>query len=207
MSVIDRLATALNERKQISNQELAREIVEQKNDATIKDLVDNLKNKSIQGDCIKVLYEIGGISPSLISNYIDEFINQLSSKNNRMQWGAMTAINTIALENPSVVYNSLGKMIAVAEKGSVITTDNLVGILIKLYSLNEYREDVFPLILEQLSTCPTNQLPMYAEQFLLGIHEQHYRDFITTLSSRLNEVDKESKRKRIEKVIQKLNKK
>ena len=44
-------------------------------------MVENLgnKDKSIQSDCIKVLYEIGYIKPILISNYVNEFTKLLTA--------------------------------------------------------------------------------------------------------------------------------
>ena len=59
MSVLNKLATALNRRDEVPNQELAREIVRERNTAGVRELVENLahQNKGIQGDCIKMLYE------------------------------------------------------------------------------------------------------------------------------------------------------
>ena len=140
MSIIPKLASSLNRRDEVPNQELAKQIAAKKDKKAVQELIDNLHNKSkdIQNDCIKVLYEIGDINPSLISDYAKEFIALLDNKNNRLQWGAMTAINTITLENPKVVYASLLKIIAAADKGSVITKDYAVNILIKLCSLKQY---------------------------------------------------------------------
>lgn len=61
MSIIDQLASSLGRRDEVPNQELAEKIAAAKDKKAVKDLVDNLanKNKDIQSDCIKVLYEIG----------------------------------------------------------------------------------------------------------------------------------------------------
>ena len=72
------------------------------------------------------------MQPKLIVDYLNDFIALLESKNNRLQWGVMTAIDTITLEAPKEVYASLTKIIKAAEKGSVITKDHAIGILIKL---------------------------------------------------------------------------
>ena len=99
MSVIDKLASSLGRRDEVPNQELAKEIVLSQDVEAVKVLVENLSNKkAIQNDCVKVLYEIGERAPKLISKHIDEFIAHLTSKNNRLQWGAMTALGTITNE-------------------------------------------------------------------------------------------------------------
>jgi hypothetical protein len=208
MSVINKLASSLNRKDEVPNQELAAEIAGSNNKKAVQELVDNLSNKSkdIQNDCVKVLYEIGTLKPALIASHINSFIKLLDSKNNRLQWGAMTALHTITNEKPDDVYNTLPTIIAVANKGSVITNDHCVGILIKLAAVKKYAEDAFQLLLDRLKICPTNQLPMYAENALPVINEKNKAVFIKTLTARLNEIEKETKRARVEKVIKKLSK-
>jgi len=174
----------------------------------VKELVENLNNKdkNIQSDCIKVIYEIGVLKPKLVIDFSKDLISLLESKNNRLQWGAMTALNSITDEIPKEIYKALEKIIAAADKGSVITNDHCVGILIKLCSKNEYSEDAFVLLNGRLKRSPTNQLPMYAENALPIINQKNKAQFIKTLSARIGEIEKDSKRKRIEKVIKKINK-
>lgn len=206
MRVINKLASSLNRRDETPNQELAAEIAGSNDKKAVQELVDNLSNKSkdLQSDCIKVLYEIGTIKPALIAAHVNSFIDLLGNKNNRLQWGAMTALHTITNEKPEAVYNALPTIIAVADKGSVITNDHCVGILIKLAAVKQYAEDAFLLLLERLKICPTNQLPMYAENALPVIDESNKAVFIKTLTARLNEIEKGTKRARVEKVIKKL---
>ena len=207
MSVINKLASSLNRRDEVPNQELAKQIATKGDKKAVKELIDNLNNKSkdIQNDCIKVLYEIGEIKPALIAGYAKEFIALLDSKNNRLQWGAMTAINTITLENPKLINGALTKIISSAERGSVITRDYAVNILIKLCSLKQYSKNAFFLLNEQILASPVNQLPMYAERAMTIINDNNKNLFIKTLSSRLEDIDKESKRKRIQRVIKKFS--
>jgi hypothetical protein len=208
MSVIEQLASSQNRRDEVPNQELAKKIVAMHDRKAIRELVENLqnKNKNIQSDCIKVLYEIGEKEPALISEYAKELVALLDNKNNRLQWGAMTALDSITGANPTFIYASLPKIIIASDNGSVITKDHAINILIKLCTLKKYAEDCFSLLLEQLLTCPTNQLPMYAENAASVVNEKNKKKFIKTLSSRIDEIEKESKRKRIEKVIKKLEK-
>lgn len=208
MAIIEKLASSLGRRDEVPNQELANYIVERSDKGAVKELIENLSNnkKDIQHDCIKTLYEIGGQKPSLIAAYAGQFIQLLDSENNRMQWGAMTALNAIAAEKPEAIYPVLPKLEAIADKGSVITRDNYVAILIKLCAIKKYAEDAFALLNGQLLHCPTNQLPMYAENALPIIEKESKDTFINTLSSRLNDFEKESKRRRVEKVLKAIQK-
>ncbi|WP_256762112.1 hypothetical protein [Cohnella sp. WQ 127256] len=208
MTIIDKLATSLNRKDEGPNQELAKFIADREDREAVKELLDNLYNrdKNIQSDCIKVLYEIGELKPSLVAAYSKEFIALLDHGNNRLVWGAMTALDAITLENPETIYLSLDKIVGIANKGSVITKDHGINILIKLCSLKQYTDHAFNLLIEQLQRCPTNQLPMYAENAISIVNDNNKDLFIKTLCSRLDDIEKDTKRKRVEKVIKKLAK-
>ena len=207
MTVLPKLSTSLNRRDEVPNQILAKEIVNKNDSKAVKELIENLDNKSrgIQHDCIKVLYEIGERKPEMIAGYIKEFAALLDSKSNRLQWGGMSALNRITLQKPKEIYSILTKVISAADKGTVITKDNAVAILIKLCSIKQYADDAFSLLIEQLLSSPTNQLPMYAENAMPIINEKNKSVFIKTLLSRIDEIEKDTKRKRVEKVIKKFS--
>jgi hypothetical protein len=207
-SIIGQLAFSLKRRDEQPNIDLAKHIAKTNNTIAVKELIAQLglKNKDIAHDCIKVLYEIAAIQPKLISNYLPEFVAHLNHKNNRIQWGAMSAIDYIALEIPDKVYNFLPQILEAANKGSVITKDHAVGILVKLCSLEKYQKNVFALLMEQLQKSEVNQLPMYAEQTMTIADKNNKDQFAKILQLRLADVEKESKRKRIEKVLKKLEK-
>jgi len=208
MSVIDKLAHSLGRKDEVPNQELAGAIARANDSKAIEELFENLhhKNKDIQSDCIKVIYEVGTLKPEMIADFNIQLIALLDHKSNRLQWGAMTALDTIVAVKPLVIYGALPKIIAVADKGSVITNDHCIGIMIKLCTMKEYSEDVFSLLNERLLKSPDNQLPMYAENALPVVNEKYKTVFVNTLISRVNGIEKESKRSRVEKVIRKVNK-
>ena len=97
MSVLNRIAHFQQRRDEIPNQELARDLAAKKDKAGIREIAEHLwdKNKNVQADCIKVLYEIGYMNPALIAGYAEDFIKLLKSKNNRLVWGGMTALAMI----------------------------------------------------------------------------------------------------------------
>lgn len=205
MGVLDNLASSLGKRDEQSNIDLAIQLVRNSDSKSIAELVSNLslRDKNIQNDCIKVLYEIGKRKPSLIREYQAVFLTCLTSENNRLQWGAMTAIASLVDEIPDDIYQKLPILSTCAENGSVITRDAFMSILIKLCQIRLYSIDAFSLFLEHLKSCPTNQLPMYAENAVRIKSVPLLIDFITVLKNRLAEVDKEPKKKRIEKVMAK----
>jgi len=206
MSVLNKLASALGERNTIPNKELAKQIADKNDGNAVAELVANLGNKSktIQSDCIKTLYEIGELKPALIASHAKDFIALLDSKNNRMQWGAMTALSSIAAEVPKTIYPALAKIVAIADNGSVITKDHCVKILTILSGMKQYADAAFPLLKEQIMNSPVNQLPTYAENALPVVPKDEQAQFAMMLSKRLADEITDTKRKRLEKTISKL---
>ena len=207
MSVLHQLATALGRRDEVPNQELARRIVRERDAAAVQELVENLwhQNKAIPSDCIKVLYEIGAANPDLIANYYKEFGKLLESKNNRLVWGAMMALDTIVLKQPKGVHRLLSKILKTADSsGSVIARDHAVGILAKLATLKPYRRDSIALLLEQLMSCPNNQFAMYVEVSGPVIDAESREKFRMVVEKRARDLERESQKKRVAKVLKKL---
>jgi hypothetical protein len=206
MSVINQLATSLDSPNDEPNKVLAKKIVSKGDKAAVKELVEHLssKDKNIQSDCIKVLYEIGEIKPELIADHDKIFIELLDNKNNRLIWGAMTALDGIASVKPLQIHKNLAKILLVADRGSVITKDHGINILIKLGAIKKFEDDMLTLLLDQFKDCPTNQLPKYAEDSFSIVSEKFKPKFVKTLQSRLSEIEKDTKKKRVEKIIKKL---
>jgi hypothetical protein len=207
MKAIDLLATSLNLGDDKPNQELAEGIIKSNRTDWVQELVENLGNrdKNIQSDCIKVLYEIGERGAGfLIAPYIKTFGDLLESKNNRLVWGAMYALDSIASVNPSGINSILPAICKAIDKGSVITIEGGVSILAKLAAVNEFTETAFPLLLEQLKRCPAKQLPMYAEKSVKAINASNKSHFVYLLRERYSEMDRDSQKKRLDKVLKSL---
>jgi hypothetical protein len=206
-SILDQLASAASQKKQDLNINLAQKIAEEGNTAAVTELIDGLKHKTkaIRHDCIKALYEIGEIDAGLISPHVNVFLNLLDEKDNRMQWGAMTALSSMAALVPAPLYKSLNKIIDTSNAGSVITKDHGVRILVRLSEQKAaYKEQTLPLLLEQLLQSPVNQAPSYAEQILPIMDEVHKNQFRKIVQTRIDDTEQESKRKRLEKVLRKI---
>ncbi len=203
MSVIPLLASQLNRNDEVPNTELAERITASADIHAVAELAESLKgkNKAIRNDAIKVLYEIGERKPELIVSHLTDFLALLDHKDNRLQWGAMAALDSLSAAYPDRLYTHLDTILAASDRGSVITKDHALNILISLSS--NYPEAV-DLLAGQLQSALPNQLPMYAERALPVMTKGNRPHFTAVLSSRLDDIEKESKRKRVEKVIKRL---
>jgi hypothetical protein len=191
MSVLNRLASSLGRRDEVPNQELARELVARKDKAGIRELAENLSNqdKNIQADCIKVLYEVGSFEPNLITDYADDFVRLLRSKNNRLVWGGMTALAEVAKSRPDFVFEHLHEIKRAKETGSVITVDQAISILARTAAAkDEYNKSIFPYLLKHLSTCRPKEVPQHAEKTLPALNSSNKANFIKVLEKRMEDV-------------------
>lgn len=207
MNVIEALSTSLNLKVQEPNIALAKEIVNTKNESGVLELINELNNKKLASDCIKVLYEIGYLEPKLIEKHATIFLDLLSHKDNRLQWGAMTALCEISKVNPEFAFENLNQILHTSNEGSVITKDQAFNILIELAKIDQYYNKAFSLINEQLMVAPKNQFPKYVEQTFTVFKPKDQEVLIKTIELKIVDIDVESKRKRAEKILQKLKNK
>jgi hypothetical protein len=206
MSVLNRLASSLGRRDEVPNQELARDLAARKDQAGIRAIAENLwnKDKNIQADCIKVLYEVGSIEPRLISAYTEDFARLLRSKNNRLVWGGMTALAEVAKTDPDAIFIHLDAIKKAKETGSVIAVDHAISALAHTAAKEEYNKIVFPYLLKHLSGCRPKEVPQHAERTLPAVHSANKADFIKVLEKRLEDLSG-SGLARVKKVIKQAN--
>ena len=191
MSALDRIAHFQKRRDEVPNQELARDLAKKKDRKGIQEIADNLwnKDKNIQADCIKVLYEVGYIEPGLIAPYAEDFVKLLKSKNNRLVWGGMIALGVVAELKADVVLANLSEIQRAMKEGSVITVDNAVQVLARAASAGEkYRKVMFPLLLEHLKTCRPKEVPQHAEKSLPAVTAANRKEFVQVLMKRMGDM-------------------
>lgn len=131
MKVRELLSTSLNRKDDEANKKLADEIIASQRHDWIAELVDIFKEKNtnIQSDAIKTLYEIGlREHPELIAPHWKAFIDILTSKSNRLVWGAFIALDTITLSKPKELFSCISIIDENVKKGSTITIDHGVAI-------------------------------------------------------------------------------
>jgi hypothetical protein len=190
MSVLNKIAYFQNRQDEVPNQELARNLAQTRNAADIREIAANLWNKepNIQSDCLKVLYELGYLAPELIVEYVDDFIKLLKQRNNRMVWGGMIALSTIAGLQAEKIFLHVDEIIKTMEAGSVITMDNGIRTLALVASKkDEYRQVIFPYLIDHLKTCRTKEVPQHAEKTLPAVSSGNKFDFIAVLEKRLED--------------------
>jgi hypothetical protein len=191
MSVLNRIAHFQNRRDEAADVELARALASQKDKRGIAEIAANLwnKNKDIQGDCLKVLYEIGALNPELIADYADDFLKLLKSKNNRLVWGSMTALAAIATLKADVIAKHLNDITGAMNTGSVITVDNGVKTLALVASTKDtYRRKIFSYLLKHLETCRPKDVPQHAEKILPAVNRSNKAELIAVLNKRMTDM-------------------
>lgn len=206
MSVLDKLASALERNDERPNVELAEALVAKPDKNAIAALADALTTGSVavQNDAIKVLYEIGERAPELVASHADAFFALLGSRNNRNVWGAMSAIETIASVRAKEVAGHLKTILAAGDKGSVIAKDKAISTLAKLATAGDAK--AMPALLERLGGAALNQFPMYAELAAAAVTTPHQTKLVAILEARLKTIEQPAKRARVEKVLRKLSK-
>ncbi len=201
--VLDKLATNLGKSGDDANIALALDLCAHGTKEDMDALIEGLqgKNKAIASDCIKVLYEIGYRDPERIAGYAETFITLLSSRNNRLVWGSMIALGTVAALNPDTVYAHIDTVVQAYRNGSVITRDNSIRVFAALCKAKPaYHENIFPLIIEHLRTCRAKEVPQHAERAFVCIDASSAQVFIQILENRSPQLT-QSQQKRVDTLI------
>jgi hypothetical protein len=191
MSVLQKLACSQGRRDEVPDQVLAAELVKTRNRAGIREIVDNLANrdKRIQNDCIKTLYEVGYLAPELIAEYWEDFLRLLHGRNNRLVWGGMIALSTVAALKAKELYAYSREIEQVMDRGSVITVDAGVRVLAAIVAGNEKRsKDVFHYLLDHLATCRPKEVPQHAESTMVAVTRANRKEFVGVVQKRLEDL-------------------
>jgi hypothetical protein len=209
MTVLEKIAFYQGRRDEVPNQQLARQLVESNDQAGFREIAENLWNKdpNVQSDCLKVLYEAGNLKPELIADYIGDFLKLLKSKNNRLVWGAMIALSTVAPLRPDELYMHVAEIEHAMDQGSVITRDNGVKILAAIAAATpEYSRAIFPFLLRHLETCRPKDIPQHSEAILPAVDAFNCEAFVNVLEKRLEDLAG-AQLERVKKVIKSAQKK
>ncbi|NIK67474.1 hypothetical protein [Paenibacillus sp. BK720] len=206
MSVVNLLASRLGRKDEEPNIELAQRLASEENVAGIQEIIENLssKDKKIRHDCIKVAYELGEIRPELISPYALRFIELLGSRDNRLVWGAMTALSTIAETASGAIMEHVDQIVSAMNTGSVITVDKAVLALSKLAAVSEAKNKViFPFLLRHLEGCRSKEVPQHSESVLLAVTAPNIEEYLKVLRAREQQLT-DAQLKRVKKIYRTL---
>jgi hypothetical protein len=176
---LNRIAFYQNRRDEIPNQELAKELAETGTSEGVREIAEGLSNgdPAVRSDCLKVLYD------------------------NRLVWGAMIALSTIAPLRSAVLGTRAEEIISVMRKGSVISVDNGVKVLAIVASKEPgLRKKLLQFLLDHLENCRAKDVPQHAEKILSGVDEANKTRFIKVLEARMGELTR-AHASRVNKVI------
>jgi hypothetical protein len=207
MSVLDRLASALGRRDEQPNVALARDLAGSEDRAGIAMLAEALARgpRPISGDAIKALYELGALRPDLVRPHADAFLTALDSRQNRLVWGAMAALDTLAADYPELIAAHLPEILAAAERGSVIARDKAVSMLATLASRpGPAGPQAWGHLLAILRDAPVNQVAMYADAALSAAPMHDPAALADAVRTRLAGIATPARRARLDKVLRRL---
>lgn len=206
MSALDRIAYYQHRRDEAPNQELARALAAAGDQAGVAEIAAGLahKNRAVQSDCLKVLYEVGYLAPELIAPYVGDFLALLGRKNNRMVWGAMIALAMIAPLRPREIAAQAEAVIGAVERGSVITVVWGVRVMSQVAAADPaYRERFWPALMKQLQTRLPRDAVTHAESMLCAVDDARRAEFTAALDARRAELTP-AQEGRLKKVLRKV---
>ncbi|WP_421893064.1 hypothetical protein [Marinoscillum sp.] len=208
MNVRHRFARSQGISNEIPNKQLASEILSSSDEASIREILQVLRestNPDELSDGLKVIEMIGEQNPGMIADAYQPVFMLLHHAMNKVQWRAMSALSTFSFLHHAATFNDLGVILKLMDSGGVITRDHGVKILIGLYTEDAYRADIGPLLLEQVTSAPDNQLGQYAEKWMQVISHEDSAKLIHVLEVRQPELINPSHQKRISRVLLKLH--
>lgn len=188
MSVMEQIASALGRRDEVPNQRLAERIAANDDVSGVRELVQALASGAapVRADCVKVLYEIGYRKPALVAPYVDDMLKLLTSRNNRLVWGGMITLASIAALVPRQLYARRAIIQSAIKTGSVITVDNGIKTLALVAAARPaYRRVLFPYLLDHLRTCRAKDLPQHAEHVAVAVTAGNRAAFVQVIAMRL----------------------
>ena len=206
MPALNKIAYYQERRDEVPNQQLAHALSSAKDRKGIREIAAGLwnKNRSIRSDCLKVLYEIGYLDPGLIADYVDDFLKLLADKENRMVWGSMIALATIADRRPKEIWQHIEDVKRATKQGTLITLVWGVRTMAGVAAANaKYRKALFPVLLGHVRTCIPRDVPTHAESMLCAVSKNNRKDLLSVLERRRKELSP-SQTTRLRRVIRRV---
>jgi hypothetical protein len=188
MSTLDRIAYFQGRRDEVPNQELARDLAAREDREGIREIAEALWHRvpNVRSDCLKVLYEIGYLKPELVAPYAVDFLKLLGSRNNRLVWGAMIGLSTVAEIAADEIYPHAAEIQRAMAGGTIITLDAGILALSRLAATGDDRRTaLLPYLLDFLRNCRSSDVPRHAEQVLMAIIADDKAEFVAVLQARM----------------------
>ncbi len=207
MSYINKIAYYRNIRNEEPNKELAEELASSSDTIGIDEIASflNDKNSSVASDCLAVLYHVGYVRPDLIEKFTETFLNMLDSKKNRMVWGSMIALSTIAPLKKDFLFGFYDKILKVTKEGSLITEVWGIKTIVKIISGNdEYKKVGMADIFRFVEDCRPIDFCKRVETVLEVVNTpKELEDFKTLIEEKKQELS-ESQLKKLNTILKKV---
>ena len=155
--------------------------------AGIREIAEALwhREPNVRSDCLKVLYEIGYLKPELVAPYAGDFLKLLGSRNNRLVWGAMIGLSTVAEIAADEIYPHTAEIQRAMAGGTIITLDAGVLALSRLAATGDDRRTaLLPYLLDFLRNCRPSDVPRHAERVLMAVTAGNKDEFVAVLQAR-----------------------
>ena len=206
-SIVQRLASSLNRRDEQPNIELAVELAQSGDPQPLDELfnITNCASKPLRHDALKTLYETALRNPQMLLAYKQQFVDLLSSSDNRMIWGTIQALDVLTRLAPDFIVSKLDLILDAADRSSVVAKDKTMSILSKLNDFQKFSEQITPIFLMRLKHSAPNQFPMYAELAAATMPETAVSQLIQIIKERQKSIASPAKQKRLNKILQKLH--
>lgn len=209
MSWIEKIAFHQGIRGEEPNKALAHEIASSDNTEALKEISEYLydKNKSISSDVLATMYHVGYEKPELIAPYLETFSDLLSSKINRMVWGSMIALSTIANVEPDALFQKIDLLIDTIKSGSLITEVWGLATLVNITKANEqYEQQTLPVLISYLESCRPIDFAKRVETYLPIINDSNKRDTIQNIIKEKRSELSEAQNKKLTTILKRYNK-
>jgi hypothetical protein len=187
MTALEKIAFYRKRRDEVPNQELAAELAKKKDKKGVAEIAAHLwdRNQNVRSDCLKVLYEIGYLEPALIAPHTEEFLKLLDDRENRMVWGAMIALGTVADRRPKAIAPRTDQIMELIYTGSVITVVWGVRVLAKVGAAGPaYKKKIYPFLLDYLGKSIPRDVPTHGESMLALVGPRERKAFLARLRQR-----------------------
>lgn len=190
MTALERIAHFQGRRDEAPNQRLARDLATRKDRRGIREIVQGLSHThpGVRADCVKVLYEVGYLEPKLVAGYVPDFLHLLGHRDNRLVWGGMTALSTVAGIRATAIYDRRKEILQAMAGGSVITVDAGVLTLAAAATSPARRRGLLPPLLRHLASCRPKDIPQHSEKILPAVDRATKAPFLRVLKKRLPEL-------------------
>ncbi len=191
MTALARIAHFQGRRDEGPNQRLARDLAARKDKLGIREIAQGLSHAvpGVRADCVKVLYEIGYLDSKLVADYVPDFLGLLKHKDNRLVWGGMTALSTVAGLRPKEVYVHRKEILRAMAGGSVITVDAGVLTLAEAAATSPARRrSLLPHLVTHLASCRPKDVPQHSEKILRAVDRASKGPLLRVLARRLPEL-------------------